>query len=163
MYKCQNCGKPATYFIKTNINGNIHNVALCAECAAKSEISSHGTGFDELSSFFNPFFFGSAAAVPEIKRCPVCGTSFRNICDTSKYGCAECYNTFKSESETSLRRLHGDLLHKGKTPRNAPKSNVNELEELRSRLMAAVEAEDYEKAAELRDRIKLINSEKEGE
>ena len=162
MYKCHNCGKPATYFIKTNINGSVQSVALCSECAAKQELNTHSTHLDELTSLFSPFFFGSTAQVPEIKRCPVCGMGFRQICDSSKYGCAECYKTFKSESEPSLRKLHGELTHKGKTPRSAPADEQNELEELRSRLVEAVAAEDYEKAAELRDKIKLINSQKEG-
>ena len=160
MYKCQNCGKPATYFIKTNINGNIQTTALCAECAANQEQGFKVQHFDDLSDFFSPFFFGTGNAIPEIKRCPTCGASFRQICDNSKYGCADCYSTFRGESEASLKKLHGGLVHKGKTPKSAPK---NELESLRVLLADAVAAENYEKAAELRDRIKLINDKKEGE
>lgn len=163
MYKCQNCGKPATYFVKTNINGNIQTTALCAECAAKQDSKITSAHFDGLSDFFSPFFFGTSAAIPEIKRCPTCGASFRQICDSSKYGCADCYSTFAQESEPSLKKLHGVPLHKGKSPRSVPKKPENELEELKAQLADAVAVENYEKAAELRDRIKLINSQKEGE
>lgn len=163
MYKCQNCGKPATYFVKTNINGNVQTTALCAECAAKQEGNTSLPHFGDLSSFFSPFFFGNTAAIPEIKRCPVCGASFRQICDSSRYGCAECYNTFKKESEHSLKKLHGGLFHKGKSPKSMPTKPENELEKLKGQLADAVAVEDYEKAAELRDRIKMINSQKEGE
>ncbi len=163
MYKCQNCGKPATYFVKTNINGNVQTTALCADCAAKQDAKISVPHFDDLSSFFSPFFFGSNAAIPEIKRCPVCGASFRQICDSSKFGCAECYATFKNEAEPSLKKLHGGLFHRGKTPKTVPVKPENELEKLRAQLADAVAAEDYEKAAELRDRIKLINTQKEGE
>ncbi|MBE6689527.1 MAG: hypothetical protein E7588_09710 [Ruminococcaceae bacterium] len=163
MYKCQNCGKPATYFVKTSINGNVQTTALCAECAAKQELNIKNQHFDELSDIFSPFFFGTGTAIPEIKRCPACGASFRQICDNSKYGCPECYNTFRTESEPSLKKLHGELVHKGKTPKSVPVKTVNEVEELKKQLAKAVSEENYEKAAELRDRIKLINDKKEGE
>lgn len=163
MYNCQNCNKPATYFIKTNINGSVYTTALCSECAAKHEINTSMTNIDNLSSFFNPFFLGADQSIPEIKRCPSCGTSFKQICDSSKYGCPDCYATFKKESEFSLKKLHRELQHKGKIPKSAPIGNSqNELENLKSQLADAVADENYEKAAQLRDKIKLINSQKGG-
>ena len=163
MYKCQNCSKPATYFIKTNINGNIQETALCAECAAKQNIKTTNA-FEDISGFFSPFFLGTSGSTSQVKRCPVCSATFKSICDTSKYGCPECYRTFADQSERSLKKLHGEIVHKGKRPSHVPQEKPrDELEELKIQLEEAVACENYEKAAELRDKIKLINSQKEGE
>ncbi|MBQ9940483.1 MAG: UvrB/UvrC motif-containing protein [Clostridia bacterium] len=159
MYKCQNCSKPATYFLKTNINGNINMVALCSECAAKENINS--SDHSGMHSLFNPFFFGTSASVPQIKKCSSCGTKFSEICENSKYGCGECYNIFRKESEQYLRKINGGFSHVGKRPKSIPVKVSDRLEELRSLLAQAVVTEDYEKAAELRDKIKEIKSQKE--
>ena len=54
-----------------------------------------------------------------------------------------------------LEKMHGSVQHVGKVPSRAGKELIkkNELMQLRNELNKAVEKEDYEKAAELRDRI----------
>ena len=54
-----------------------------------------------------------------------------------------------------IERMHGSSQHVGKVPANAGAEIVkkNELIQLRKELNEAVERENYEKAAELRDKI----------
>ena len=162
MQKCQVCGKPATYVMKTNINGEVKTLALCSECAAKQNTDVFKSHFDSLAGFFGPFFLGNSTPEAEIKRCPTCGTVFKQISDSSRFGCPDCYKTFRKESEHSLKKIHSDLTHKGKTPRSVPVKPENEIEKLKAQLAQAVAVENYERAAELRDKIKLLTDEKEG-
>jgi protein arginine kinase activator len=57
-----------------------------------------------------------------------------------------------------LENIHGDTRHCGKTPRRYPQTKQAEAEllQLRQRLKRAVEREDYEEAARLRDQIKTV-------
>jgi protein arginine kinase activator len=57
-----------------------------------------------------------------------------------------------------LENIHGDLKHCGKTPRRYPQTKKAEAElvQLRTRLKRAVDREDYEEAAKLRDQIKTL-------
>jgi len=57
-----------------------------------------------------------------------------------------------------LENIHGDVRHCGKTPRRSPQLREAETEliQLRNRLKLAVNKEDYEEAARIRDRIKTL-------
>ena len=72
---------------------------------------------------------------------------------------------FRDNLEPILRRLHGGSEHTGKVPARLADEikTTNEIERLKAELASAVENEQYEKAAELRDRIReLENSGKSG-
>lgn len=90
--------------------------------------------------------------------CPQCGLSAVEFNRSGRLGCGECYRAFGADLAIVLRRLHGGGRHIGKIP--AP--NAVQLEArtalltLRRQLKQAVEREEFEKAAELRDRITLI-------
>ena len=79
--------------------------------------------------------------------------------ETGRMGCARCYTTFESSMRELLRRVHGGPRHIGRTYR-APKEEVLEkagiLGELRDKLRRAVEQEQFEAAADLRDRIRVL-------
>jgi protein-arginine kinase activator protein McsA len=88
---------------------------------------------------------------------------FVDIVNNGKLGCADCYTTFYDKLLPSLQRIHGKTRHEGKVPliRNAsvetPK--VDKIEILSEELKKAIENQEFEKAAELRDEI---NKMKEG-
>lgn len=170
---CQNCKKnQASTHITQTINGVQHEYYLCAQCAAqKGYAFTDGLNFAQLlgSLFGNvsahPASFSSAEN-PSTVRCPTCGASFAEIAGTGKLGCAACYSFFGRQLLPSIERIHGRSSHVGKVPGKpraaaappeapavAPKSHKEELEE---ELAAAVEAQEYEKAAELRDAIKAL-------
>ena len=77
-------------------------------------------------------------------------------------GCNRCYEVFREHLEPTLRRIHGNTVHTGKLPKKgAGKIKLQrQIEQLKSELQAAVVNEQYEKAAELRDRIKELEKSK---
>lgn len=161
---CDQCGqKPATTHVKTNINGVTHAYHLCEECAAKMgyhTAAGLGGGFG-LNDLFGSFFGESLAAHPraaQTVRCPGCGASFDDIARSGRVGCAKCYETFLDQLLPSLQRMHGKSRHAGKAPSGATAEAKREsrLESLKRQLAAAVDAQEYEKAAGLRDEIRQL-------
>lgn len=163
---CQNCKKnEATTHIKRIINGETTQAHLCSDCAKSlgydSMFSDFGFSFsDMLSSFFNEPALASIGA--HSLRCDKCGSSFEDIVRSGKIGCADCYDTFYDKLLPSLERIHGKTSHEGKIP-NASEiiEKRTELEDLKAELKKAVDAQDYEQAAVLRDKINA--AEKEGD
>ena len=166
---CQNCGKnEATTHIKQVINGDTAERHLCSECAEHLGYGDafSGFGFDVAGLFGN--FFGDAVhslgAPRKVVRCPKCGSSFNDIVREGRVGCAECYKVFKP----SLQRIHGQIHHSGKIastaePVSEEEAKIDEKEELKKQMGEAVAAQNFELAAQLRDRIKELEGGNENE
>ncbi len=108
---------------------------------------------------------------PEIREmskttCPVCGLSYLEFRSQGRLGCPLDYNIFEKGLLPLIERMHGSTQHVGKVPANAGSEIVkkNELIQLRKELNEAVERENYEVAAELRDKIyELSGNVKDGD
>lgn len=152
---CTNCGeRQATVHITRSINGMTREYWLCPECAAKTEMSTPFAGFDSLLKSAFPFSIGGAR---KTKQCPECGCTFDEIMENSLLGCAKCYDVFAEELKPVIGRLHANAVYVPNginAPTEEKKPAENELETLRKRLKKAVDEEDYELAAKLRDEIK---------
>lgn len=160
---CENCKKNiATTHIKTSVNGTVTEMHLCSQCALKQGIGDefimNSTFSDMLSSIF-----GDAAALSEkgsTKRCECCNSSFSDIVKTGKLGCSNCYETFFDELLPNLKRIHGSVKHIGKQvsteDSNAEPFTAETADSLRKKLKEMIDAENYEEAAVLRDRIKAL-------
>lgn len=161
---CQNCGKNvATTFIKKTINGNTAEWHLCADCAAKQGLDSMlgGFGFD-LGDFWGSLFAEpSTRSITDAARCEGCGHSFREIAETGKAGCPSCYTTFYDRLLPSIQRIHGKTGHTGKVPAGAGEKlkKEKEIDLLRKKLADCIKEQNYEKCAELRDRINELEKE----
>lgn len=161
---CQNCGKNnATSHIHSVINGVVKDKYLCDECAAKENTGALGENdlFKMLSSFLNDGVMPKTAG----KRCECCSATFDEIRRTGRVGCGNCYKTFEKELSPTLLRIHGRTLHVGKRPGAAPECQTSDagnqetskeqrIKSLKEQLAQAIEHEEYEKAAVLRDEIK---------
>lgn len=162
---CQNCGKnPATTFLKKTINGQTTEWHLCAECAAKQGIGSMFGGFD-LGNFWGSLFAEPATrAVADTVRCEGCGHSFREIAESGRAGCPECYTTFYDRLLPSVQRIHGKTRHTGKVPAGAGEElkKEKEIDRLRRELSECIAAQQYEKCASLRDRIRELEQQEKG-
>ena len=170
---CQNCGKnEATTHIKQVINGDTAERHLCSECAEHLGYGDafSGFGFDVAGLFGN--FFGDAVhslgAPRKVVRCPKCGSSFNDIVREGRVGCAECYKVFYNELKPSLQRIHGQIRHRGKIastaePVSEEEAKIDEKEELKKQMDEAVAAQNFELAAQLRDRIKELEGGNENE
>lgn len=159
---CEKCGKKvATTHIKTSINGVVESHHLCAECAQMSSYVQNQFGLENL---LGSFFGDTAKAITRTdkrKRCEGCGLCFDDIAQSGRVGCDRCYETFFEQLLPSLQRMHGKAYHAGKTPlgsgAEAPKKS--RVEQLKEKLKEAVESENFEEAAKLRDQIKAEQKE----
>lgn len=161
---CQQCQKKVANVHFTHIiNGKKVEMYLCEQCANEKgqlgfspqlKLGDFLWGFPGLTG--NPGF--AQEEQPEEVRCKVCGMSFEDFRKTGKLGCGNCYEIFRENLNPILRRLHGNIEHTGKMPGRVSDSirTSNELEKLRGELAAAIGTEEYEKAAELRDRIRSL-------
>ncbi|MEM1424669.1 MAG: UvrB/UvrC motif-containing protein, partial [Planctomycetota bacterium] len=99
---------------------------------------------------------------PETKpatRCEACGLGFNEFRNKGLLGCAECYRAFEPALGPLLQRSHeGGGEHCGKVPSRAGEAmgRLQRLSHLRKELAVAVEMEQYEEAARLRDEIRTI-------
>ncbi len=153
----------ATVHLTEMYNGQKNEMHLCASCAAKK-----GAMMFDPSQFNMPNLLGGFLSGPQavqgfanttpMAACKTCGISFLDIRNTGKLGCPDCYQAFAEELESSLKRIHGNSQHTGKIPlRSGENTRVKRrIEELKEQLQSAIMAEDYEKAAEIRDMMKEI-------
>ena len=93
--------------------------------------------------------------------CPLCKIRYSTFKQTGKVGCNQCYETFGKQLNPLIRRIHGSDKHTGKIPHNVDsKIKIKrDLEELNKRLKKAIENEEYELAAKIRDELKAKNQE----
>ena len=166
---CQSCGKKeATTHFKRIINGEATEGHLCADCAAALGINDVFSGFDfSFSDMLRDFFADSpvAALSSGSVRCDSCGSSFNDIVKSGKIGCSECYSTFFDKLMPSIQRIHGKTKHEGKIPLNEVTNedeNTSKIASLREELNKAIENEDFERAATLRDEIKALEENNNG-
>ena len=153
--KCQSCGKrEATVRYKENINGKKQEIYLCSKCA-------DNMGFTDFSTMFSPMF----VSIPEFfeetekKKCKTCGYTLEDYSKTGMFGCEDCYKTFEDTLDELFLKFHGKNRHI-----KLPKKKVNikednnqkEIEELTEQIQELIEAEKYEEAAVIRDKIKEL-------
>lgn len=163
---CQNCGKrEATTHITTVVNGVMTEQDLCTECAKEKEYTDffHDMSFD-IGNLLGGFI-GAPKRAEQAVRCPECGASFEEIARTGRIGCAHCYTVFHDRLLPQIHRIYGTAKHKGKTPGTAalriaqPVESlavVSKLDEKRAEMQKAIETQDFERAAVLRDEIRAL-------
>ncbi len=155
---CEKCGKfIATTHIHTVVNGVEYEQNLCDYCAKGTGVTS--TYENSLGSMLASMF-GDVMELKNhnVKRCPVCSTTFSQIAESGKVGCTECYKTFKSELLPYLKRVHGSTNHTGKRP-NTQLTEQDNIDRLKRELSRLIKEENYEQAAVVRDEIKKIEGE----
>ncbi len=166
--KCQKCGaNNANTHVKTIINGEFKEYDLCSECAQKMGYTNmFGDMENEFSNFLGSFFGNVLPARTQATRCEFCGSTYSDIAKSGHVGCAHCYEVFGDELLPSIRRIHGNTTHCGKNSRlGKAKSEQIEVEtkedkikKLKSELDKAVKEQNFELAAELRDKIKELEA-----
>ena len=167
MMFCENCkNKAATFHVTEIVGSEKKQIHLCEDCAREKNIALP-TG--SLNDFLTGLFEAHAEKeIPELSgvRCPVCGIDYSEVRTGGGLGCSRDYSVFRKGLLPFLERIHGSTRHKGKVPMNAGKHLVNsrKLIQLRRELNKAVDAEEYEKAAGLRDQITdLKQGERDGD
>jgi protein arginine kinase activator len=158
--KCQKCTKAATLHITEVLSDEqFEELHLCEECAQKYlyQPSSDDKPLGAKGSSPNPALEIDDDALPN-RECPNCGIKFVEFRNSGRLGCPHDYEEFREELTSLLENIHGETRHCGKTPRRQPqnKQTQSELVQLRKQLLKAVNQENYEEAARLRDHIKQL-------
>jgi protein arginine kinase activator len=168
--QCDQCKeREAVVHLTQIVEEQVTTQHLCEKCAAERGVESStllpktplGSFLAAMGKSPGPRGSGTRAA------CPGCGATLQDFREAGRLGCGECYATFGVELRDLLRRLHGSTTHVGEGYRAPGEAEVtvpgeeiavteDPADALRVRLRAAVAAEDFELAAELRDRLRSL-------
>ena len=168
---CDVCGKnPATVHLTEIVDEQMSELHLCEECARKkSSQMEQQFGLSDLLAGLANFDKAPGAAGEDKEtamKCPGCGLTYKDFKKVGRLGCGECYNSFKKYLAPLLKRIHGANLHYGKCPVKAVTKGSKkkpELQDLRCKLQKAIENEEYEEAARLRDQIRQMQEKRNAE
>ncbi|OIK12605.1 hypothetical protein BIV60_16075 [Bacillus sp. MUM 116] len=174
---CQECNqRPAALHFTKIVNGEKTEVHLCEKCAQEK---GNMFMFNGGSSFaFNNLLAGLLNIDPsfqkqdkspfhqeEILQCSHCSMTFQQFLKIGRFGCANCYETFKDQLNPVINRLHsGNLSHAGKIPKRIG-GGIHlrkQIDELKNELRDLISHEEFEKAAEVRDEIRTLEKQLTG-
>jgi protein arginine kinase activator len=162
--QCDKCGKSEAIIHLTKIEDNEMNTFhLCESCAASEGLETSGsTSAAPLTDFLAQMGKSVAAeTVATAGECPSCGLTLNDFKRTGRLGCASCYSQLDHHLRGLLRRLHGGTQHVGKVvaPADSAQSDqMARITSLRRSLQLAVDSEDFERAAALRDQIRRLEA-----
>jgi len=159
---CENCGERNAEITLTEIENNeMRTVHLCATCAALKGVSVEGAGAPPIADLLAHLGGTGEQDVfaADADACDYCGTEARDFRKTGRLGCPQCYAQFAEQLRALLRRVHGASQHMGKVYVSSAvdiDDSHAQLATLKRRLDRAVEIEDFESAADLRDQIHVL-------
>ncbi|MCX5716652.1 MAG: UvrB/UvrC motif-containing protein, partial [Candidatus Omnitrophica bacterium] len=155
---CDICGKnEATVHLTEIINNAVTKLHLCEDCAkTKASQMEEQFGLAELLGGLADFGLQIESAEMSKLKCSNCGFTYMDFKKVGRLGCGEGYNAFQENLTQLLRRIHGSDQHYGKAPIKAKAAvKVRDgIQELKARLAKAVQLEEFEEAAKLRDQIR---------
>jgi protein arginine kinase activator len=158
---CDDCRERDAVVQYTAVKDNsVVQLHLCEQCAAERGVETTVNTLPKhpLGEFLNQVQ-QQLQTTPSTEggRCNFCGSTMADFRATGRWGCARCYSQFEGGIRELLRRVHGHARHIGRqyqAPRGEAIERSTVLSELRARLRRAIDGEQFEQAAELRDRIK---------
>ena len=171
---CDDCGeREATVLFTVVVEDDKSTVHLCAVCAAKrglpADQGSESQETDTREEAEGNTSMEDSPNAPEQpveeaptggQVCATCGMTFDRFKERYRLGCADCYVSFGEKLTALLRKVHGASEHTGKRPTRTGTSTQQTdtwtVELLQRRLQAAVEREEFEEAARLRDQIEEL-------
>lgn len=156
---CERCKKKhATLHIVTCENGQHREIHLCEGCGRKAGLSPLDFTIEDLLGLPKKATRPQARRRLSPKQCPGCKLSIVQIKEMTRAGCARCYETFRDDFLEFAESYHKATQHLGKVPSTADQMarKEAELQRLKDYLEVVVKKEDYEEAAQIRDRIKRL-------
>ena len=164
---CNICGKKeATVHLTEIVNEKITKLHLCEECAKEkgAEMEEH-FGLSDLLAGLADLGPTTEPSIIEAIKCPSCGFTYQDFKKVGRLGCGDCYEAFKKQLAPLLKRIHGADRHVGKIPITVGKTikDTHTLQELKIQMEKSIQAEEFEEAAKLRDKIRELEKNKGGE
>lgn len=173
---CNICHKnQATVHLTEIVDDQMNELHLCDDCARKKSMQMEQQfGLSDLLAGLVDYGkqFGAGGAGTEKEgtalQCGHCGLTYEDFRKIGRLGCGECYTAFAQHLAPLLKRIHGASQHLGKTPSQfvevspkTPKAKAPDIATLKVQLQQAIEYEEFEEAARLRDEIKEAEKNKE--
>lgn len=157
-----NCANPACVHLTQVVDNKTSTQYLCRECAQAKGISTSPGEAGQVADFVAQLTGGGVEREPgeAPEPCTFCGLSFDDFKETGRLGCPRCYTSFESGLRRLLAGIHGADRHVGKVylpPDSGSTHQGVRLDDLRRRLRRAVDSEDFERAAVLRDQIRELD------
>jgi protein arginine kinase activator len=153
LHLCEECARGKSDVVKGNFT--VHDFLSGLADAAKKKAASPKEGEKPKAK---PEKTRPAA---EVGPCPACGLTFPEFKASGRLGCHADYEHFKKELLPLLEKIHGATQHTGRVPSRVGERLETQkvLTALRKDLNLAIQREEYERAATLRDKIKTIETE----
>ncbi len=156
---CELCDKQATVHLTEIVNGKKVERHLCERCACEEGVTvKNQVPISQILNNLNQSYKDSQK-VTEI-HCPQCNTTWNDFRSSGLMGCPNDYVVFENLLHKIIEKSHeGALYHVGRIPQvksGHPAESPLEIMRLRKELQSAIEAEDYERAAQLRDEIEQL-------
>jgi len=162
---CDSCRERDAVVHLTQIkDSQVVQLHLCEKCAAAQGVETtvappqkHPLG-DFLSQVQQQHAMQSGGRA-DAARCHFCSATMKDFRAGGRLGCPHCYQAFEGSLRDLLRRVHNASRHVGRRyepPAPPVSEKLGILGELRQRLRRAIENEEFELAADLRDRIRVL-------
>lgn len=165
--QCEKCQQnEACVHLTDIVNNTKREYRLCKECA-----KIHGVSIQaQLQKFKNitlPEFYAPSMEMKSedseeapVEDCPHCKMSYSLFRKEGKFGCSHDYTVFRGSLVDLLEKIHASTQHRGRTPGRFREQDTHQskLDSLREDLLRAVQGEQYEKAAAIRDQMRLMGS-----
>ena len=142
---------------------------LCEVCAQQQNLPFVGPGAKASAKLWQLMGLASKAEIKTtLLSCKCCGMTQLQLRKKGRVGCPQCYEVFSAELEAMLERIHGATEHTGRTPQIATSlesstceatsstpepDRIERIGELKGRLEQAIDQEEFEVAADLRDQL----------
>ena len=157
---CQICEEQeATVHYTEILNNKAVELHLCEDCARKKEIIDQSGNFSMADLVKGLTGFVETEDGEANLKCDNCGLLFSDFRKTGRFGCSRCYKAFQAELEPLIKRIHGSTKHVGNVvPAKHAKEaqTLSKIEKLKIEMEKVVQQEAFEKAAEIRDKIKKL-------
>lgn len=160
---CDGCKKrEANLMLHMITNGQLATRSLCTDCARKAHgemaqaFSTMGLRMEGLNGMVEQKVEQEEIKLPKMI-CSSCRTPYMDIDHDTVFGCSSCYQAFHQMVIDYLSGLQEQVLPvaEEKAPED---STASERELLLERMQHAVQAEDYEQAAQLRDELNRLEA-----
>ncbi|HYW51739.1 MAG TPA: UvrB/UvrC motif-containing protein [Gemmatimonadaceae bacterium] len=158
---CDTCReRDAVVHLTQVVEGAVTQVHLCEKCAADKGVETTvAAPKTPLTSLLQTVQQQMATSSSDQARCAFCQATYKDFRASGRLGCARCYSTFETQLRDLLQRVHGGTRHAGRQygpPAPDQLQRASTVLELREQLRRAIELEQFEQAARLRDQLKEV-------
>lgn len=158
------CNRPKPYHITEVHDGKTFTFDVCEECLPLVAQAKSTTLLKNITELLHCVLGNLSQMNTPQGVCPKCNCSLQDIMKMQRVGCPNCYDHFEDELEGVFKNCQAGLEHVGKVPKNWKKKQdiinriplMDRIERVELQLMESVKTEAYEKAAQLRDAIKIM-------